>query len=136
MQKTIQATNEYFSCASRNYGFVFKKFVRKTWGYEAIHVNTLKYCMKTLHIIPGLSTSMHYHRDKTETLYVAKGSLRIEYFIDDPQNANIISLNEGMSFTVIPNLKHRLINDYSSETIIVEASTFDSPRDSYRMEYP
>ena len=90
--------------------------------------------MKTLHIFAGSFTSMHYHKDKTETLYIAKGCLQIEYFIDDAHNANMIYLNEGMSFTVIPNLKHRLINNYSSEAIIVEASTFDSSRDSYRME--
>jgi mannose-6-phosphate isomerase-like protein (cupin superfamily) len=134
MQKTTQATSEYFACTSKDYGLVFKKFINKSWGYEAIHVNTSKYCMKTLHIFPGSSTSMHYHKDKTETLYIAKGCLQIEYFIDHAHNANMIYLNEGMSFTVIPNLKHKLINNYSSEAIIVEASTFDSPQDSYRME--
>ena len=135
MQKITQKTEKYFRCAHTNYGLNFRKCINKTWGYEIIHINTDQYCMKTLHLFPNRETSSHYHLNKTETLYISKASVKIEYFIENQENIRIVYLNEGSSFTVIPELKHKIINLTDSETIIVEASTFDSKNDSYRMEY-
>jgi mannose-6-phosphate isomerase-like protein (cupin superfamily) len=131
----MKHSDHYHECTDVTHGMNYRKVINKSWGYEVIHTNTPAYCMKTLHLFPDQETSLHYHLNKTETLYVSKGFVKIEYFIGNEENIRIVYLKEGSSFTVIPELKHKILNLNNSEAVIVEASTFDSKTDSYRTEY-
>ena len=55
-------------------GFVLPRYIPKPWGHEEWIVVTDKYVMKRLVVRKGESLSKQYHRQKMETLVVAKGS--------------------------------------------------------------
>ncbi|RDJ35345.1 MAG: cupin domain-containing protein [Crenarchaeota archaeon] len=59
-------------------------FVPKSWGYEDWIVNSPLYCGKLLFIKKEKHTSLHYHKLKTETLYLHSGRLCVTYY-DNPQ---------------------------------------------------
>ena len=49
------------------------KIVKKGWGKEIWFVNNDEYCGKILCFDKGKKFSMHYHVEKKETWYIAKG---------------------------------------------------------------
>jgi len=51
----------------------------KPWGYEKVLIYTEKYLTKELFIKEGYQTSMHYHENKDETMYIMKGSGYMDY---------------------------------------------------------
>lgn len=53
------------------------KYVSKGWGYELWIDNNEKYCGKKLFVHKGKQLSVHYHKLKTETFFVAEGEARI-----------------------------------------------------------
>lgn len=56
--------------------------VNKPWGWEYIIEHNEHYTMKILHINEGHRMSLQYHEEKTETVYVLKGSL-VNYTSED-----------------------------------------------------
>lgn len=54
-------------------------YIPKDWGYELVVRNDELYCIKQLHIAPGRQCSYHYHRIKTETFHVLRGTVTVEY---------------------------------------------------------
>jgi len=104
--------------------------IGKTWGYERTFYNA-EYCLKELGFVgPGKETSMHFHLDKHETLYVVSGRLDIEYIVDKLTHRR--RLSSGMTFVVPRGLPHKLIV-IDTPTIVIEGSTFDFPDDSIRI---
>ena len=75
---------------------------------------------------------MHYHIEKEETWYVAKGRLELSYY--NLTNANRVTktINEGMVVDIKPNIPHKLKALEDSE--IIEVSTQHFEHDSYRVE--
>lgn len=49
----------------------------KPWGYEILH-NRTSFITKTLYIRAGGRTSVHYHEDKDEMMFVHSGLLTIQ----------------------------------------------------------
>jgi rfaE bifunctional protein kinase chain/domain len=102
-----------------------KVIIPKVWGHEEWIVNS-EYCGKKLVLNEGYCCSLHHHRIKDETFYIASGrvgfQLNDEYFI----------LNPGDSLLITPGTKHRFYGIQHSE--IFEFSTHHMEEDSYRDE--
>ncbi len=64
------------------------KIVPKGWGFERWIVNKEEYCGKELFFIKGRRCSVHFHKLKDETFYVAEGELAVEYI--EPKDWNYI----------------------------------------------
>ena len=107
------------------------EIVEKGWGKEIIFVNTPEYCGKILCFDKNKKFSMHYHIQKKETWYVAKGRFIL----------NWIETTNGMSYSeylevgdVITNERgapHQLVALEDSE--VFEVSTRHYDEDSYRI---
>lgn len=129
-------------------GQAMPKRVDKTWGYELHYINDI-YCQKLLRFHgetpepyaeasidfatppPELCTSMHFHVTKHETLLVTSGILTLQLIINKKRFT--YKLPEGTAWVVAPGHIHRLCA-YDGPVDVVEASTFDHPDDSYRIE--
>jgi len=105
--------------------------VEKGWGYELHIHNGDGYCGKILHFDQGKEFSMHFHLEKRETWYVAKGKLALVSI--DPDTAEPIdwTLHQGDVIEVYRGIPHKLIAVEESE--IFEVSTPDKKEDSYRI---
>lgn len=112
-------------------GILEEEFVDKNWGFERIFVNTTLYCMKELWIRDQCHTSMHFHINKTESLYVAEGTLRVEY-IDDSKKINYVDVQRGETFHIVPGFCHSLLA-INGDVTLIEASTFSEDEDSIRI---
>ena len=55
------------------------KIVPKGWGHEKWIVNKQEYCGKLLYFIKGRQCSVHFHKLKDETFYVARGKLKVDF---------------------------------------------------------
>lgn len=90
--------------------------IPKPWGEEIVHIDEPEYVMKELRIKKGMHTSLHYHNQKKETLYILKGVAKVE--------ASIRSgfLNPGDTITISAGKPHR-ITAYKGDLVIIEVST-------------
>lgn len=120
----------------------------KLWGWERLIVNNDTYCGKILRVVPGFQSSIHYHKNKTETFLAQEGLLELELWDD------IVSVGEftedlsrlkgpsqrvilwpGDSITLPPCTPHRFSAAGSHEVaVFYEFSSHDDPEDSYRLE--
>jgi uncharacterized cupin superfamily protein len=80
------------------------------------------YMLKKITLNPGHKTSMHYHRCKTETLYVLEGSVRIMFDSDLVEN---VVLEPGQSYTISEGIcmAHRMSCVGTIPVVYLEAST-------------
>jgi rfaE bifunctional protein kinase chain/domain len=102
-----------------------KVIVPKVWGHEEWIVNS-EYCGKKLVLEEGYCCSLHYHKIKDETFYIASG--RVGFQLNDEH----FILNPGDSLLITPGTKHRFYGLQRSE--IFEFSTHHMEDDSYRDE--
>ena len=98
------------------------KIVDKPWGHEEIIVHTKKYVMKKLFIKAGHRLSKQFHIKKDETVYVSKGLLLLD-LSDAPHDCNIIKLNEGESWRIMPKTIHRFTAPDDQSVELFEVST-------------
>lgn len=112
------------------------KRVEKTWGHEVWLVNNEEedYCGKILFIREGQSTSMHYHTDKHETMYVLKGTLMIDGLAGNRSKKHTYSVivKEGESIEIERDRAHKLIA-HGEDVTIIETSTLHRDEDSHRL---
>lgn len=101
------------------------KIVPKEWGEERWLVNR-DYCGKILVLKQGYRCSMHHHKIKDETFYVAKGKVLMEYA------GRKMIMKPGDTLLIEPHMKHRFTGLENSE--IFEFSTHHEDSDSYRDE--
>ena len=101
------------------------KIVEKPWGREIWFAQEPEYLGKILEIRKGKRSSLQYHKEKKETMYILKGKLRITGEKEE------IILQEGDSITLNPGDVHRLVPE--EDVIIIEASTYH-PKDVVRLE--
>lgn len=137
------------------------KFVSKTWGYELWIENNRQYCCKHLHVVPGQSCSIHFHKNKKETFYVISGELlltysdrntsltspdcTVNYMQEHKKNETVefwksckkkkIVLRQGESFTLDNYTIHTFTSNTSYACDFIEASTFHEDSDSYRINH-
>lgn len=123
-------------------GQAMPKRVDKTWGYELHYRNDDRYCMKLLHFNGwdgssevnlddrSISTSMHFHVLKHETLLVTRGTLTLELIVN--KQRQIHKLSEGTAWVICPGHVHRL-SAIDGPVDLIEASTKDYEDDSVRI---
>ena len=105
-------------------------FVKKEWGHEEWIVNNSKYCGKKLVLKKGFRCSMHLHKKKEETFYIARGKVFLETELNGKKNNSVMSPGDIIHIKV--GLWHRFTGLEDSE--IFEFSTFHRDEDSYRKE--
>jgi len=108
------------------------KRVDKAWGYELWLHNDNGYCGKILHFDSGKRFSMHFHAQKHETWYVARGSFLMDWICPLTAERKSTTLLPGHVVVIPPGNCHRLYAGESSE--IFEVSTTHYEHDSYRVE--
>lgn len=94
--------------------------VEKPWGYEYIFAKTKKYVGKILFVKSGEELSLQFHRKKDESIFISKGHISI-FVGDDTKNLREISMKNGDSFHIPPNMLHKMIA--LKNTFIFEVST-------------
>lgn len=135
------------------------QIIEKVWGHEIVLVNDpkLNYCLKELHIKPGLMSSYHYHRIKDETFLVRQGEVLLEVSesqpvdwdviesmspamrddlvqrANNPGRADKVRMGLGAAYRLTPFSRHRFRSLVDSTSIIVEASTFHADEDVVRV---
>ena len=55
------------------------KRIEKPWGYEIIFAGVQTFQGKEVHIYKGKRTSLKYHTNKDEVLYLVSGRAKVEY---------------------------------------------------------
>ena len=107
---------------------VKKEYENKTdkpWGYEKVLIFTEKYLTKELYLKEGFKTSLHYHNDKDETMYILSGSGyiefedRMEYFSKDDS----IRIQPGVVHSIVANentILHEVSTPYLDDTVCVK----------------
>ena len=95
----------------------------KTGLILIVKVNNDYYCSKWLLLMPGQRCPNHFHKDKTETFFILRGTVKIE--LDN----SIIYLKPGEQITLEPNSYHAFSSD--EWALIEEVSTHDEDVDSY-----
>jgi len=114
------------------------KLVPKGWGEERWIHNDELYCGKILILKQGKHCSLHYHQEKTETFYVAKGELQMELTDlasarqQPPVIREIFNMREGEAILLKPGSVHRFTG-LAAETHIFEFSTQHFDEDSHRI---
>jgi len=91
------------------------KVVFKPWGKEIWIADEPEYGGKILEIKKGYSTSVHYHREKKETIYVDKGKLLVR------SGEHEFVLEEGQAVTIEPYTVHQLVA--LEDVRLIEVST-------------
>ncbi len=97
----------------------------KSWGGEWWIENCELYCGKLLIFRAGGKTSMHYHREKVETMYLAKGRILIR--MED----EVVPLEVGDKIQIVPFQLHQIEAVEDSE--LYEFSTQHFESDSVRI---
>ena len=112
-----------------NYEEVSAKTVKKPWGKEVwlnyrtneqIGDEEKKYVLKKLYINKDTKTSFQYHQKKMETNFLIEGTVEA-WFETKKGFIEKQILTVGASWTVPPNVKHRIIT--VDDVILIEAST-------------
>lgn len=102
----------------------------KGWGFEVWIENIPEYCGKLLHFKGGKKCSMHFHLNKTETMFLASG--RIDIDLIDPETAEryTVSMFKGDSLRIPRGQLHQIHALLESD--LYEFSTMHEDSDSYR----
>jgi len=106
--------------------------VMKGWGKEIVFVNNTDYCGKILCFDLHKQFSMHYHIEKKETWYVAKGKFILHWI--ETSNGTIHSeyLNIGDVITNERGEPHQVMA-LEDDSQLFEVSTKHMDCDSYRI---
>lgn len=102
-------------------------------------MNNDLYCGKRLHfttppqdnVFP--STSLHFHANKHETMYVESGQFQISVVHTESGGWTHWNLIDGDSIVIPPNTPHR-ITALKIPSVLVEFSTHHEDSDSYRIK--
>ena len=94
--------------------------IEKPWGFELLFAHTPKYAGKLILVKKGHRLSLHYHKEKDETLYVSKGKVLIEIEGSDGQMVQS-EARAGYCLRIPPLTKHRL--EAIEDTTLFEVST-------------
>jgi len=107
----------------------------KVWGIEhIITTEEQEYCMKLMEVYPGAQCSLHFHSQKDESFLLIQGKLTVQYYLPDG-NIKTVNLTPYEAVSIPKNTPHTFSapEDQEEPSLFVEASTYDSPYDSYRL---
>jgi mannose-6-phosphate isomerase-like protein (cupin superfamily) len=83
------------------------KVVEKPWGREIWIAHTEHYALKIIEFRAGSRSSLQYHRQKHEHIYVDQGQLRVE--LEQPDGTLAVQdLGPGSVIENPPGRKHRV----------------------------
>lgn len=102
----------------------------KVWGHEEWIINEAQYCGKKLVFKAGYRCSLHYHKIKDETWYVAYGRVLVEIIDGDQKTERVMTCGDVQQ--IKPGVIHRISALINSE--VIEFSTHHREEDSYRVE--
>lgn len=104
----------------------------KVWGSEHWIVNSDKYCLKVLTVVPGYQCSLHYHKNKDETFIVQQGQVLLEQRdIRGYPYEELLSAGEQRH--IAPKTPHRF-QAKDAVAVIIEISTHHDDADVVRIE--
>ena len=98
--------------------------VEKPWGYEDIWAETERYLGKLLVIRAGHRLSLQYHRQKDESIYVLRGTLRLT-LEDEAGELQVEDLPPGASRRVVAGRRHRFEAVEDCELVEVSSPEID-----------
>ncbi len=108
----------------------------KLWGVEIVLAQGPSYCGKKLIINNGGKSSLHFHKNTDETLYVQDGQVVIDVYPSGYDNGcgrrERYVLDAGKSIRIPVNIPHQFLAVTKSE--VFEFSTQHSQDDIYRLE--
>jgi mannose-1-phosphate guanylyltransferase/mannose-6-phosphate isomerase len=93
------------------------EIVYKPWGYYKILAEGQFFKVKELTIHPNQKLSLQKHSHRAEHWICVDGIAEIE------KGEEVFNLKENQSIYIPPNEKHRIINNSSSDLIIIEVQT-------------
>ena len=102
------------------------------WGYEQWTDNLPEYCGKLLRFEGGKKTSLHYHINKLETMYLAEGEMFIDLIEPEKGEKYRLRLDVGDCIRIPRGHAHQLIA--IEDSVLFEFSTHHEESDSYRIE--
>lgn len=105
---------------------------RRGWGHEVWVENLPEYCGKFLHVDAGKCGSLHFHMNKTETMYLLKGRVRLRLVDPEKGTYYFVDLLPGDSILIPKGQVHQI--GAEEDSVIVEFSTMHEETDSYRVE--
>ena len=109
------------------------KIAKKPWGLEEIWGSVEgKYLGKTITINEGHQLSRQFHKEKEESIYVIRGSLKLEIGWENGEPEIIYVMNPGDFFHIQPGLIHRFCA-HEGAVALCEVSTY-YPDDVVRLE--
>ena len=108
------------------------EIVPKGWGKEIIFVNNDEYCGKILCFDKDKKFSMHYHLQKKETWYVAKGKFLLHWIETSNGIMHTEYLNVGDVVTNERGEPHQVVS-MEDDSQLFEVSTKHYDDDSYRI---
>jgi hypothetical protein len=108
------------------------EIVPKGWGKEIIFVNNDEYCGKILCFDKDKKFSMHYHLQKKETWYVAKGKFLLHWIETSNGIMHTEYLNIGDVITNERGEPHQVVA-LEDDSQLFEVSTRHYDNDSYRI---
>ncbi|MCB1784294.1 MAG: cupin domain-containing protein [Alphaproteobacteria bacterium] len=94
--------------------------IEKPWGREELLEHNENYMVKRLTMWKDQCCSIQYHEQKTETVYMLSGQLRV-YIGDSLETMVPKILTPGDSLTLKPGIVHRM--EGVEDSIYLEAST-------------
>jgi Nucleoside-diphosphate-sugar pyrophosphorylase involved in lipopolysaccharide biosynthesis/translation initiation factor 2B, gamma/epsilon subunits (eIF-2Bgamma/eIF-2Bepsilon) len=109
----------------------YKNREDKPWGWERTLVNNEKYLVKELYIKAGYRTSIHYHKERDETLNVIRGLGYLEIF---DNNLNLIKkefLATNSIVRIRPNTIHSIV---AEESLLLQEYSTPYPNDVVRLK--
>ena len=106
------------------------KVVKKPWGREIWFAQQKrKYLGKILIINKGERGSMHFHRRKDETFYVAEGTLTLLFSKNSPIGKKVLRKGEAIH---IPAKTRHSLQARNKRVVLFEVSTYH-PKDSVKV---
>ena len=108
------------------------EIVPKGWGKEIIFVNNEEYCGKILCFNKDKKFSMHYHIQKKETWYVAKGKFLLHWIETENGKMHTEYLELGDIVTNERGEPHQVVA-LEDDSQLFEVSTKHYDNDSYRV---
>lgn len=107
--------------------------ITKGWGWENIIQSNDLYCMKELCFAKkGHKSSMHFHKNKTETWLIQSGSVKVELIDMTDASRREVILAKGEVLHLEPMTPHQ-VTCLEDNTVILEASSKDTEEDNYRI---
>ncbi len=100
------------------------KIVEKPWGRELWIAHTDKYALKIIEVNQGTRSSLQYHVQKHEHLYVDRGLLQIEWE-DETGQMRTLQLKPGDVIENKPGRKHRVLALENARLIEVSTPELD-----------